>query len=120
MKIAIAVKGPMGEEVLDERFGRCERFLFVDTITGERTSKENEAKDMGGAGIMAAQSVVSQGVEVLIAPDLGPNAFKVISSAGIDVFRSQGGDVDRLLKDLDEGKLERSRTPTVTGHHGEQ
>lgn len=119
MKIAIPVKGSEGKEVLDSRFGRCERFLFVDTETGERFSRENEAKNMGGAGIMAAQAVISQNVNVLITPDLGPNAFKVISSAGIEVFRAEGGKADDLLSDLTDGKLERSISATVEGHHGE-
>jgi predicted Fe-Mo cluster-binding NifX family protein len=120
MKIALAVKASEGEEVLDDRFGRCERFRFVDTETGESFSRVNEARNMGGAGIMAAQSVISQGVDALIAPDLGPNAFKVIASAGIDVYRASGGTVSDLIEDLKAGRLARSRAPTVSGHHGEK
>jgi predicted Fe-Mo cluster-binding NifX family protein len=120
LKVALPVKGIEGEETLDSRFGRCDRFLFLDTETGERYSKENEAKTMGGAGIMAAQSVISQNVDALITPDLGPNAFRVISSAGIDVYRSEVGDVNQLIMDLENGKLEKSRSPTVEGHHGDR
>lgn len=117
MRIAIPVKGPKGEEMLDNRFGRCERFLFVNTENDSRTTRENEARNMGGAGIMAAQTVVSEQVDVLITPDLGPNAFKVISSAGVDVYKASRGTVEQLLKELEEGKLERARSATVAGHH---
>lgn len=119
MKLAIAVRGPEGSEVLDDRFGRCERFLIIDTETDKRYSRKNEARDMGGAGIMAAQSLISEGVEALIAPDLGPNAFRVVSSAGIDVHTASGGNIDDLLKSFKEGRLKKSSTPTVKGHHGD-
>lgn len=117
MRVAIPVKGNKDEEMLDDRFGRCERFLYIDTRSGKRYSKANEAKGMGGAGIMAAQSVVSEDVNILITPDLGPNAFKVISAARIDVYQARGGLVNDLLKDLEDGKLVKSSKPTVEGHH---
>lgn len=117
MKIAIAARGPEGDEKLDSRFGRCEKFVFVDTDTGERTASINGGREMGGAGISAAQVVVDAGSDALIAPEVGPKAFRVLSGAGVEIYRSRGGSLEEILEELKKGNLEMTASATVAAHH---
>ena len=51
---------------IEERFGRCPRYILVETDTMEfRVMTNPAATQVGGAGIAAAQSLVDQGVKVV-------------------------------------------------------
>jgi predicted Fe-Mo cluster-binding NifX family protein len=45
----------------------------------------------GGAGIQAAQTVANRGVEAVITGQIGPNAVRVLNSAGIAVYVGASG-----------------------------
>jgi len=106
MKIAISATAPQLDADLDPRFGRCQYFLIVDTESMEFEAIENPAiMAPGGAGIQAAQLVAQKGVEAVITGDCGPNAFQVLSAAGIPVFVGASGSVRDVVEAHREGKL---------------
>jgi predicted Fe-Mo cluster-binding NifX family protein len=109
MKIGLSSDGKELSDSLASNFGRCSYFIVFDSISKEiSTAYQNTAKNaLGGAGIQAAQSLLDNQVEVVIAPQMGPNAWKVIQGAQIKIYTGIDGslrqNIDRFLEgDLDE------------------
>ena len=106
MKIAVSATAPHLDAEVDPRFGRCQYLLVVDSESMEFEAIENPAMSApGGAGIQVAQLVVQKGVEAVITGDCGPNAFQVLSAAGIPVFVGASGSVRDVVEAHREGKL---------------
>jgi len=106
MKIAVSATAPHLDANLDPRFGRCQYLLVVDSESMEFEAIENPAMSApGGAGIQVAQLVVQKGVEAVITGDCGPNAFQVLSAAGIPVSVGASGSVRDVVEAHREGKL---------------
>ena len=94
MGIAISATGRDLDAEVDPRFGRCPYFIIVDTDTMEFEAVENvHAGGSGGVGIAAAQMIIDKGVEAVLTGDMGPNASRVFSSAGIPVTTGVSGTV---------------------------
>ena len=92
MRIAVVSAGPYWSSDLAGVFGRSPYILFFDTETGSTQSLANPgAESTGGAGPEAAQFVLSQGAEVLVAPKVGPKAHKVLEAAGVRFVFRKGG-----------------------------
>ncbi len=105
-KIAIASTGEALESQVDSRFGRCFCFLVVDSETEEFTVLPNSADSMQrGAGISAAQLVVDQKVEGVIAGNFGPKAVSVLSQSGVTIYPVSGKTVKEALQSFKEGGL---------------
>jgi len=60
----------------------------------------------GGAGIQSAQLVVDKGVEAVITGNVGPNAYQVLSSAGIAVYVGNFKSVREAVEAYRSGKLQ--------------
>ena len=119
MKVAVSAGSAGREALVDQRFGRCAYFVFVDTETGETISHANGAVASGhGAGVQAAQFVVGEGADTVISGRVGPNAFQVLSAAGVKVYQSAGQTVGEALEDLEAGKFEEVSGPTGPAHAG--
>lgn len=104
---------------MDQRFGRCPYFLIVDSETGGFEAVQNAAAGaMGGAGIQAAQSLVGKGVKVVIAGNVGPNAFQTLSAAAIVIMLGASGTVRESVERFKSGELRETKTPNVRGHSG--
>ncbi len=89
MKIVVTASGPSPDSPVDPRFGRAPYFVLYDD--GEYRVVENPASQAwGGAGIQAAQQVVSLGAKVVITGNVGPNAAQALRSAGIQVYMGTG------------------------------
>jgi len=118
MKIAItSVDGTM-ESMVDERFGRTRKFVIYDTEAKTHTVIDN-ALNMGsaqGAGIQSAQNVVNSGARIVISGHLGPNAFRVLQSAGIEVYTVSNMTVAQAIEAYEQGRLQRLTGPDVGGH----
>jgi predicted Fe-Mo cluster-binding NifX family protein len=81
MKIGISSTGKDLDAVVDQRFGRCQYFLIVDSETMKLKAISNESTlASGGAGIQAAQIVTKEGVNSVITGNIGPNAFSILQS----------------------------------------
>lgn len=121
MKTAISASGPTMDAAMDPRFGRCSHFMIVDTEDMTFEAFENEAGSLsGGAGIQAAQSVASRGVSAVITGNIGPNAVRTLSAAGIDVYTHGTGTVADAVRAFNEGKLSGTTQATVQDHYGMQ
>ena len=107
MKVAIPSIGEDLSATVEQRFGRCTKFLLVDTETMEWKVVPNRARNQsGGAGIAAAQQIVNEGAEVVLAGDVGPKACDVLGNARIRVCRRVTGTVTDALAKLESGTLE--------------
>ncbi|MFW6369496.1 MAG: NifB/NifX family molybdenum-iron cluster-binding protein, partial [Myxococcota bacterium] len=105
MKVLLSTTGRDLKAEIDPRFGRAERFVLVDTVTGEIQSVANdEARDaQQGAGIKAAELAVKLGAKVVITGNCGPKAFRVLDAAGIEVYSGASGTLAKALDDLKAG-----------------
>ena len=62
MKICVSAAGSGLDAPVDQRFGRAERFVLVETDTMEAETLENaSSQENHGAGVQAAMTVVSAG-----------------------------------------------------------
>jgi len=86
MKLLISAQEPTIDSPKDDRFGRCQWLIKVDTETNEWHAFENPGTSQsGGAGIAAAQFVVDQKADVVISGDFGPHAAKAFHAAKIEM-----------------------------------
>jgi predicted DNA-binding protein (UPF0251 family)/predicted Fe-Mo cluster-binding NifX family protein len=118
MKIAVTSTDGTLEGMVDERFGRARKLIVYDTGTGTFEVTEN-SKQMNlaqGAGIQAAQNVVNLGVGAIISGHLGPKAFQVFQSAGIDTYSAVNMTVADALRQYREGSLHKLAGADVEGH----
>jgi len=119
MKIAISATGADLDAGVDPRFWRCQYFVIVDPDTMQFEGVDNSsAAGSGGAGIAAAQTVAGKGVEAVLTGNCGPNAYQVLSSAGIKVITGVSGNVRDAVQSYKSGNLESSSQPNVPGHFG--
>jgi len=119
MKICVtATAGDLNAQV-DPRFGRSQYFVIVDSDTMAFEAMANEAMNApGGAGIQAAQAMVNKGVNVVISGNMGPNAFQVLSTAGVKIATGAYGTVKEAVEMYKSGKLTETGTSTVAAHAG--
>ena len=118
MKIAITSIDGTLEGMVDERFGRARKLIVYDVGTGTFEVAEN-SKQMNlaqGAGIQAAQNVVNLGVGAVISGHLGPKAFQVFQSAGIEAYSAVNMTVADAVKQYREGSLKKLAGADVQGH----
>jgi len=119
MKIAISATGPTLDADVDPRFGRCQHFIIADTETLQFEVVENSsAAASGGAGISAAQTIVGKEVKAVLTGNCGPNAYEVLSSAGIQVVTGVSGKIKDAIESYKSGKFQSSSQPNVAGHFG--
>ena len=119
MKIAVSAMGKELDASIDPRFGRCAFFLIVDpdNMSFEAFENENIALS-GGAGIQSAQFVTSKGAEVVITGSVGPNAFRTLSAAGVDLITGQLGTVRGAVEKFKKGELKRASDTGVSEQYG--
>jgi predicted DNA-binding protein (UPF0251 family)/predicted Fe-Mo cluster-binding NifX family protein len=119
MKIAVTSVDGTLEGKVDERFGRSRKIIIYDLETKAHQVVDN-AVNMNapqGAGIQSAQNVVTAGAHAVISGHLGPNAFQVLQSAGVEVYTAASGmTVSEALRAFEEGKLTKLTGPDVSGH----
>ncbi|MFC2019250.1 NifB/NifX family molybdenum-iron cluster-binding protein [Chloroflexota bacterium] len=119
MKIAISAAETSLDAGVDPRFGRCQYFIIADPETMQFEAIENSsAAAMGGAGIATAQMIAGKGVEAVLTGNCGPNAFQVLSAAGIKVITGVIGKVEDALKGYESGKYQPSSQPNVSVNFG--
>jgi len=119
MKIAISATGPTLESQVDPRFGRCAYFIIVDPETREFEAIDNaSAAAGGGAGIAAAQVIVGKGVTTLLTGNCGPNAYQVLSPAGVKVITGVSGLVKDAIEGYQAGRFTEAPQANVPDHFG--
>jgi predicted Fe-Mo cluster-binding NifX family protein len=119
MKVVVTANGRDLDASVSPIFGRCPAYLFVDTETMQFEAVENPALGApGGAGIQAAQFVVERGAQVVVAGNVGPNAFGVFRAGGIPVYLFKGGTVQQAVEAYKGGRLSSASDATVSAHAG--
>lgn len=99
MKIAVSAKGGSLTAQMDERFGRCEYFVIVDSATMRFNAVFNPSSAAsGGAGPSAAREITRHGAKVLITGNVGVNARQALEAAGINVLTGAGGTVKEVVE----------------------
>ena len=118
MKIAITSMDGTLEGMVDERFGRARKLVVYDVGADTFEVAEN-SKQMNlsqGAGIQAAQNVVNLGVRAIVSGHLGPKAFQVLRSAGVDTYSAVNMTVADAIKQYRDGSLNKLAGADVQGH----
>jgi len=119
MKIAISATGPTLDAEVNPRFGRCQYFIIVDPETMQFEAIENSsAMAAGGAGISAGQMIADKGVQAVLTGNCGPNAYQVLSAAGIQVITGVSGKVKDAVQSYKSGRFQTSSQPNVAAHFG--
>jgi len=91
MKILIpTTKNDLNGEV-DLRFARAPYFIIYDTEKKTTEIKENTYKDSARAvGTMVAQYIINEGIKIVVANDMGPNAKMALTEAKIEIKKISG------------------------------
>ena len=119
MKIAISSTGLTLDHEVDPRFGRCQYFIIVDLETMEADYLENSnAMASGGAGISTAQMIAGKEVEAVLTGNCGPNAYQVLSAAGVRLITGVSGKIEGAIEKYKAGKFETARGANVADHYG--
>jgi len=119
MRVVVTSNGTDLSAEASPTFGRCLTYVFVDTETMEFEAVANPAANAsGGAGIQAAQFIVEQGVQAVLAGNVGPNAYDVLQAANLPVFRHMGGTVRQAVEAHVAGKLQSVGGANVGTHAG--
>jgi predicted Fe-Mo cluster-binding NifX family protein len=119
MKIAVTATGSDLDSGVDPRFGRCATFLIVEpeSMTPEAVANANTTAG-GGAGVQSAQLMADRGVEVVLTGNCGPNAFRTLQAAGIEVVVGVSGTVREALERYTAGELSGTDRSNVGSHFG--
>ena len=119
MKIAITSQGKDLNAEVDPRFGRCQTFIIYDTETETFEALENpNIHAGGGAGIQTAQAMAEKGVQTVLTGNVGPNAFRTLSAAGIGIYAGVSGKVTEAVDQFQRGVLKPYSAPSVESHFG--
>ena len=119
MKLCVTSEGGKLDSRVDPRFGRCRYFIVVDSDTLEFEAVENKnAEAMGGAGVQSGQLVASRGIKAVLTGNVGPNAFKTLNAAGVDIYTGVSGTVKEAVEAFKAGKLKKTDSASVGSKFG--
>lgn len=92
--------------------------VAVDTETGEVTAHDNKVDSDAahGAGVRAAQTAIRIGAQAVITGNIGPNAFRPLQAAGIQVYLTYAGTMEGIIARLEAGRLTAITEPSKRGH----
>lgn len=100
MRVAITAQGSGLESELDPRFGRAGWFVIFDTDTEALEAIDNSdgVNASSGAGIASGQRIADSGAQAVITGHCGPNAERVLTSAGVRIVERTGGTVGEAIE----------------------
>ena len=118
MKIAIPSTGETLDAQLDARLGRARCFLLYDTDSGQFEVLDNDQNVNApqGAGVQAGQKIADSGADAVLTNNCGPKAFRVLTSAGVDVYLGAQGTVAQAIEAFQAGELTLADEANVEGH----
>ena len=119
MKICVTSQGDNLEAQVDPRFGRCPYFIIIDTDTSEFEAVQNpNVTGMGGVGVQSGQFMSEKQVKAVLTGNVGPNAFRTLQAAGIDVITGISGSVKEAVEKYKNGELKPTDDPSVDSKFG--
>lgn len=118
MRVAVTTQGTNLDAEVDPRFGRARNFLLIETTTMESQVIENtQSLHLAqGAGIQAAQNILTHLPEAILTGNCGPKAFRVLQAAKIKVVVGVKGKIVDAVRDYMEGKYAPAAGANVEGH----
>jgi predicted Fe-Mo cluster-binding NifX family protein len=118
MNIAITSQDKTLQGALDSRFGRTRYFIIYNIETKEFAAIENiqNLNAAQGAGIQTAQNVVATDSKAVITSNCGPKAYRVLSAAGVKIYKGIEASVEENIKKYNNGELEEMEDANVAGH----
>ncbi len=120
MKIVLTTSSTTLDGHLDKRFGRAPGFLIYDTEqqSCEFVDNEQNLNAAQGAGIQAAQNIISTGAKHLITGFCGPKAFKVLQSAGVKIYDTDAVSLKECIERFNSGSLMEINSANAESHWG--
>ena len=119
MKICVTSEGNNLDSNVDARFGRCQYFIIADTDTLDFQAIQNpNIEATGGAGIQSGQFVAEKKVKAVLTGNVGPNAFRTLQSAGIEVITGVSGPIKQAIEKYKKGDLKSTQGPSVNSKFG--
>jgi predicted Fe-Mo cluster-binding NifX family protein len=119
MKICVTSQGDNLDAQVDPRFGRCPYFIVVETDTSEFEAMQNpNVNGMGGVGVQSGQFMSEKKVKAVLTGNVGPNAFRTLQAAGIDIITGISGTVRQALEKYKNGGLTPAGDPSVNSKFG--
>lgn len=119
MKIALCTRGEGLSSPMDDRFGRADCFVLVDSESAESETINNPSLSAsGGAGVNSAEVLSRRGVEVVIANNVGPKARRALQAAGIRLFKAEFSTAEENLEAFRKDELHEMSAPSVDAHSG--
>lgn len=111
MILFISSAGKFLESSPNPRFGRTEIFIKYDSEDNTWEALDNPAASQsGGAGVAASQYLVDQNADVAISGRFGPNAYRVLNSAQIEMltFDKSHNTIKDVVQAFQENSLEKA------------
>jgi predicted Fe-Mo cluster-binding NifX family protein len=122
MRIVVATNGGGLEDNISPVFGRCPAFAIIDAegneIKNVEVAPNPSAGAVHGAGVQAAQFVLSRGANVAISGNFGPNVSSILQQAGVKMIITQGnvGEVVRRYLQGENVAMAPQTPPPGTPH----
>ena len=120
MKIAITAKGKGSnlDSEVDQRFGRAEWIIVVDTETGQHQVHDNSLNLNAptGAGVQTASNIAELGVDAVITGNVGPKAYRTLTAADIDIYLVGQSSVKEAVDKLKAEKIKPIDRANVEAH----
>lgn len=110
---------PTKENQVDNHFGHCAYYTLYHLNDKKEIVKTEKMEAPQGCGCKSgiAPILAEKGVKVMLAGNMGNGAVNVLTTNHIEVVRGCKGDVNSVIKDYLEGKLEDSGVACAS--HGE-
>ncbi|NJE53688.1 NifB/NifX family molybdenum-iron cluster-binding protein [Thermococcus sp. 21S9] len=124
MKIAIPTNGGGLNDTVAPVFARAPAFLIVDidengNVVNEKVIQNPAMNATGGAGPLAVQTLINEGVEAIVAPQVGPNALGAIQAAGIRLYQvAPGTPVEEAIRAVTSGSAPSASTTVPAPAYG--
>ncbi|MBD3264865.1 MAG: dinitrogenase iron-molybdenum cofactor biosynthesis protein [Candidatus Omnitrophica bacterium] len=119
MKICITSQNDNLSAEVDPRFGRCNFFIIADSETGDFEAIPNPNREsMGGAGIQSAQLAIDKGAKAVLTGNVGPNAYRALKAADINVIIGVAGSVEEVIGNYRQGNFKETDGPSVDSKFG--
>jgi predicted Fe-Mo cluster-binding NifX family protein len=120
MRIAVASSNGGGlEDTISAVFARAPAFTIVDVENGEIKNVkiiQNQAMSAPrGAGIMAVQMLINEGIDTVIAGQYGPNAYDALQASGIRIYTFPAGtSIKKAIEKIIKGEIPQEQVSTAT------
>ncbi len=102
VRIAIPTEKGGLEDSIYPRFGRAPTFTIIDIeekqVKNVKVIENPGYRASGGAGVKAVQLLANEGVEIVMGPTPGPNAYFALKNAGIKHYPVQGLNVREAVE----------------------